>query len=318
MTTENSNIRSTAAACPLFSILIPTFNRGHLLARALESAERQTFRDFEVVIIDDGSTDGTRDLVQKWQQRAPFPIVYHWQENQGKHGAHNTALAFLRGFFTVILDSDDVLVPNALERLKFHWDSIPADRKSKFSGVEGLVCYFDGAIEGTRFPLDVLDADYLSLRKRYRVGGDKRGCVRSDILREFPFPRFAGERHVRPSLLWKRVAQKYQTRFVNEVVQLVERQPGGLSSDRFRLRTRNPAGFRFYFMEDVNLHGKDDPLGQRLQSCANFVRYSFHSGSSLAQQFHDIRYPALWLLSLPRGMLAWIRDRIRMRAQRIS
>ncbi|MCU0971097.1 MAG: glycosyltransferase family 2 protein [Gammaproteobacteria bacterium] len=210
--THQQGAGRASTAAPRFSIFIPTYNRAHLLPRALESIAAQTCRDFEVVIVDDGSTDGTAALVEAWQGRASFPIVYCRQENQGKHGAHNAALPLLRGELTVILDSDDLLVPDALERLARHWDAIPPDQRPAFSGIEGLSAFFDGRLNGSGLPQPVLDADYLSLRRRHRVRGDMKGCVRTDLLRRFPFPRFDGERHIRPSLLWNRIAREYRTR----------------------------------------------------------------------------------------------------------
>ncbi len=284
------------------------------MERALESIQDQTFRDFEVLIIDDGSTDDTPQLVQKWQDKVSFPIVYHWQPNQGKHVAHNTALNFSRGKFTVILDSDDMLVPEALEKLKRYWDLIPEDEKDGFAGVEGLCAHMeDGRIAGTPYPSAPLDSDYIEIRKRYKVGGDKKNAVRTDLLRRFPFPQFPGEKHMRPSLLWKRLSHDYKFRYINEVIQLIEYQPGGLSSDRFPLRMRNPRGFRFYFREDINLRSERYDLKDRFDNCARYVRYSFHCGIGPLRQYQEINARILWAISLPKGLLDWARDRIRMR-----
>lgn len=309
---SDSTASGATAATRRFSIFIPTYNRAHLLPRALESIAAQTCRDFEVVIVDDGSTDATAALVRDWQARAGFPIVYHRQENQGKHGAHNAALPLLRGELTVILDSDDLLVPDALERLGRHWDAIPPDERERFSGVEGLSAFLDGRLNGSGLPQAVLDADYLSLRRRHGVRGDMKGCVRTDLLRRFPFPRFEGERHIRPSLLWNRIGREYRTRFVNEVIQRVEFQPGGLSSNRLRLRTRNPRGFRHYYLEEARRPDTSAGLAERLATCADYVRYSLHAGIGLGQQARDLGNPWLWLAALPKGALAFLLDRLKL------
>jgi glycosyltransferase involved in cell wall biosynthesis len=311
-----ANSPAAFAQQPLFTIFIPTYNRAHLLPRALASIEAQTYRGFDVVIIDDGSSDGTQELITEWRARTNFSVFYQWQPNQGKHAAHNAALPHLRGQLTVIFDSDDLLVGGALAQLKSHWEAISAAQREHYSGVEGLVSYFDGTLEGTRFPGDVFDSDYIEIRRKYHVQGDKRGCVRSDILRAFPFPQFPGERHVRPSLLWKRIAHQYKTRFINSVIMQVERQPGGLSSNRFRLRTRNPQGFRFYYLEEVNVHGRRDRWQRQWDSCSNYVRYSWHSGLGLAPQARDMQRKWLWLAALPAGTLRFLGDRLRMRRQR--
>ena len=135
-----------------FTIFIPTYNRAYTLGRALQSISEQSFKDFEVLIIDDGSSDNTHELVEGWKKREIFPIRYHWQRNQGKHVAHNNAVKRARGYFFVLLDSDDMLHPRALERLKYHWDSIPDNKKEQFAGVEGLCIYSDGRVKVDRFP----------------------------------------------------------------------------------------------------------------------------------------------------------------------
>ena len=296
-----------------FTILTPTYNRAHTLPRAYESLQNQGFRDFEWLIVDDGSTDPTGELVKEWQKKADFPIRYYRQENQGKHIAHNTGVLHAQGELTIVLDSDDLLTDGALACLKRHWDAIPEGKRHLFAGVEGLAAYFDGQIEGTRFPEDVMDSDYIEIRNKHGVTGDKKGAVVTDILKAFLFPRFPGERHIRPSLLWKRLAHHYRFRYINEIIQLKELQPGGLSSDRFRLRMKNPRGFRLYYREEVNLHRKYSNIGKQLDSCAKYVRYSLHSGIGYRQQQQEIDTPWLWLLSIPKGTLTWLRDRLKQR-----
>ncbi|HPB74265.1 MAG TPA: glycosyltransferase family A protein, partial [Chromatiaceae bacterium] len=154
---------------PLFTLFIPTFNRAHLLPRALASIEAQTCRDFEVVIVDDGSTDGTADLIQDWQRRVDFPVVYRWQENQGKYAAHNLGVELGRGRFFFLLDSDDRLLPQTLERLLYHWETIPPAERQRFAGVEGLIESLDGQRLLTHpYPQSPLDVSFLDLQ--YRLG----------------------------------------------------------------------------------------------------------------------------------------------------
>ncbi len=293
-----------------FTILTPTYNRAHTLPRAYDSLKTQGYCDFEWLIIDDGSTDTTKSLVEQWQIEADFHISYYWQENQGKHVAHNTGIRYAQGLLTIILDSDDKLAPSALDCLKQHWDKLPAKQRKQFAGIEGLCADFDGNIVGTQFPVHCMDSNHLEIRKRYGVRGDKKNAVRTDILRKLPFPQFPGEKHIRDSLLWKRISQKYKFRYINEVIQLVEYQPEGLSSNPFLLRTQNPRGFRLYFMEEVNQYGKYDNLWKRLDNYGKYVRYSLHSGIGYRQQWRNIDAPLLWLLSIPKGTLVWLRDKI--------
>jgi glycosyltransferase involved in cell wall biosynthesis len=304
----------------LFTIFIPTFNRAYILPRTLSSIEAQTLHDFEVLIVDDGSTDNTRDLVREWAERMPFEVRYCYQTNGGKHVAHNTMLGLAHGEFVVLLDSDDVLVPGTLDRFRYHWNQIPRDKRDRFAGVEGLIARLDnGCISGKPYPQNIVDGDHLEMRVRCDLGGDRRAAVLTDILRRFPYPVFAGERHIRPSLLWDRLAEAgYKFRFFNEVVQLYEHQADGLSANRFSLRMANPRGMRLCMQEEIRLHGRFLGLRQRWRLGVKYVRYSLHAGYGYMQQYSGIYAKALWLASVVPGTVSWLVDllRLKLRAMR--
>lgn len=300
------------SSSPLFTVFIPAFNRAYVLPRTLASIEAQTLRDFEVLVIDDGSTDNTRELVHQWAARMPFDVRYHYQANGGKHVAHNTMLGLARGGLVALLDSDDMLVPTALERFQYHWEQIPAGQRESFAGVEGLMSRLeDGMVCGKPFPADMLDADHIEVRIRLGIGGEKRNAIRTDVLRRFPYPVFPGERHVRPSLLWDRLAEAgYRFRFFNEVVQILDQKPDGISANLFRMRMRNPRGLRHCMREEIRLHGPFLSPRQRWRLGVRYVRYSLHAGYGLVRQYRDINAKGLWLSSLPAGVCGWLKDRV--------
>ncbi|MGB7921396.1 MAG: glycosyltransferase family 2 protein [Desulfobacterales bacterium] len=295
-----------------FTVFIPTFNRSRTLARALESVAAQTYRDFEVVIIDDGSEDDTRQLVQRWQKGADFPLRYYWQENQGKFAAHNNAIACASGYFFVLLDSDDTLLPQTLERFDFHWRSIPDDQKDLFAGVEGLCLDHDGKIYGDRFPSDVIDTTYIEIVKKYKISGEKRNALRTDVLRQYPYPIFDGERFIRDDLIWKRMAGRFKLRCFNEPVQIIDHQTEGLSANVISIRLKNPKGFRYYFLEEINQYSSLTGRYFRFKYHSKFVRYSLHCKIGFRQQYTEVRSKFYWLISVPRGIIGWLEDKIRM------
>lgn len=266
--------------------------------------------------MDDGSTDDTKQVAEEWQKNSDFPIHYWYQENQGKHAAHNAALKLARGFFTVILDSDDRLAPDALERLLFHWENIPKDTRDRFAGIEGLCAYENGKIAGTRFPGKVLDSNYIETRRKLGVGGDKKNAIRTDVLCEFPFPVFDGEKFIRESIVWDKMAKKYSFRYINEVIQIIEYQADGLSSNPFRLRVNNPQGFRRCFQDEVNFLDDEQNIVELLNNYAKYVRYSLHCGIGYHQQYQDIKSSILWLLSIPGGTIDWLRDKVKIKRLR--
>lgn len=200
-----------------FTVLTPSYNRAHTLERVYRSLCAQTIRNFEWIVVDDGSTDDTRALIQAWQAEANFPIVYHWQPNQHKKTAFNTGVRLAQGELLVAIDSDDSLVEDALIQLEQEWLSIPSDERSYYVAVVGLCQTPDGRIVGDSFPEDPLDVTSLDLNFKYRVKGEKFGCLSTVVLRQFPFPEQV-EGFVPESLVWRAIARAgFLTRFVNQV-----------------------------------------------------------------------------------------------------
>lgn len=213
----------------LFTVLTPSYNRAHTLERVYRSLCEQTCQDFEWVVVDDGSTDGTRELVQGWQQQAPFPIRYAWQENRHKKAAFNHGVALAQGELVVALDSDDTLLVNALYDMAQIWADIPLQERAGYAGITGLCARPDGKVVGDMFPKDVFDASALDISFRYHVRGEKFGCLSSAVLRRFPFPDQI-DGFVPESLVWRAIARAgYKNRFVNIVFRVYHDSPDSLS-----------------------------------------------------------------------------------------
>jgi glycosyltransferase involved in cell wall biosynthesis len=98
---------------PNISICIPTFNRKDYLKQALDSIFAQTYKDFEVVVVDDGSTDGTEEMIKN----SAYSVRYYWQENRGEAVSRNRLIKLAQCQFITFLDSDDLLMPDAVERM---------------------------------------------------------------------------------------------------------------------------------------------------------------------------------------------------------
>lgn len=296
----------------LLTVLTPTFNRAHLLPRVHQSLIDQTEKAFEWIIVDDGSTDGTQSLVERWIEDSPFPVSYVWQENRGKHAAVNHGVQLAKGELILILDSDDWLVPNAIERIRYWWQSIPVGERTRYAGVAGLCALPSGTIVGTHFPKDVLDSDSIEIRVRYKVKGDKCEVWRKDVLQRFPFPEDLG-RFVTEALVWNRIAHHYKLRFVNEVWKITEYQEEGLTARSLALRASSPHAARLYYKEFAESNRSDIPTLRRLREYANYTRFSLHGNVSLVCQAGDVKYKALWALAAPVGVMLYLRDRSRLR-----
>ena len=219
-----------------FTVLTPTYNRAATLHRVYQSLAGQTFRDFEWLVVDDGSTDNTHQIIGEWQARAAFPIRYVWQKNQHKKTAFNRGVREARGELIVALDSDDEMTPDALAILDEAWRAIPEAERERFVAVTGLCARPDGSIVGDRFPADVFDSNAVDMYFRQRIQGEKFGCMRADVLRRFPFPQEVPG-FVPESLVWWAIArQGYRSRFINRVVRIYHDSADGLSQSAVSLR----------------------------------------------------------------------------------
>lgn len=299
---------------PTITVLTPTFNRAHTLPRLYESLVAQSFRDFEWLIVDDGSDDETESLVRGWMAAGDVEIEYRRQPtNRGMHVAVNQGVQAARGTFVSLVGSDDWWVDNALERLVHHWNAIPEAERPRFSGVIGLCMYEDGRLVGDRYPSDPLDCDPVELHYLYRVSGDKQGMLRRDVWRDFPFPFEDLRGYIQDALVWNRMALKYVERHVNEVYLVKHYSAGGLSDRMLELMIQAAPATRQFFLEEAKLPHKLTRR-QRTRSNANYIRFSIHSRTGLRRQVREAPSRGAWAVLWPLGAALFLRDRWRMRA----
>ena len=298
-----------------FTVFTPTYNRANTLPRVYDSLRAQTFRDFEWLIVDDGSKDNTRELVESWQRVNEIPIHYVYQQNQGKPAGCNRATREAQGELLLTLDSDDAALPHSLERLKYYWDTIPADQKHKFSAVSGLCQDQNGNLVGDKFPQDIMDTDTIELTFNYTIDGDKWGFQRTDTFKEFPFrespthnPRFNCE-----GLTYLELSRKYKTRFVNEVLKTyyVDNGSGDQLSILDPVTMTGPALYHQFILDELNFWFWRRPW-KVFRSAINFSRYSFGMGRTAFGMLKELKSPFarfLVTLGLPIGYAMSVRER---------
>ena len=147
------------------TIFTPAYNRAHTIDRTYQSLIRQTCKDFLWLIVDDGSTDGTKNLVEGWIRENKIPITYIYQENQGMHGAHNTAYKNITTELNTCIDSDDWMPHDAVEKIINAWKE---HSHEKYAGIIGLDQTADGKLIGTNFPENLKET---TLQGFYEAGG---------------------------------------------------------------------------------------------------------------------------------------------------
>ena len=210
----------------MISVLTPTYNRAYTLERLYLSLVGQTSYDFEWIIIDDGSEDYTKELVEKWTNSL-FSIKYFYKKNEGKHTAINVGVEMAKGEYIFIVDSDDYLLPEAIKCIEGWVDTIKNDQR--FAGVSGLRGYTEKKEIGERPKREYVDCTNLD-RKKYSLRGDKAEVYKKEILIRYPFPVFEGERFLPEDIVWNAIARDgYLLRWYNEIIYIGEYLPDGLT-----------------------------------------------------------------------------------------
>lgn len=226
------------------SIFTPTFNRAYCLGQCYQSLVNQDSKDFIWLIIDDGSTDGTESLVKSWIEEGRIKIKYHYQSNQGMHGAHNTAYRLIDTELNVCIDSDDFMPSDAVSKIIYYWNSV--QEKNNIAGLVGLDSFKDGTIIGKKFPEGLKSATLEDIYFVHKVHGDKKLVYRTEIVKQFPpYPIFEGERFVPLGTLYLMIDKKHELVPINEVLCIVEYMEDGSSRNILKQYRRHPKGFNY-------------------------------------------------------------------------
>lgn len=225
---------------PFITVFTPTYNRRDLIERLYQSLLKQTQNNFEWLVVDDGSTDDTEkyfnDIRSKQQ---PFPIRYIKQENGGKHRAINNGVKCASGELFFIVDSDDYLTENAIEKIGQWVETL--DGSHKWAGVSGLKGFSKQENVGQRNPEKFIDAKNTE-RDKYQLEGDKAEVYFTNVLRTYPFPEILGENFISEEVVWNAIARDgFYLRWYNEIIYICSYLEGGLTRDNSKDQ-KNPQG----------------------------------------------------------------------------
>lgn len=253
------------------TVFTPTYNRAYILNQCYESLVRQSCKDFIWLIIDDGSTDNTKELVEEWMKNDnKFEIRYHYKKNGGMHTGHNAAYELIDTELNVCIDSDDFMPDNAVELIVNFWREYGSD---KYSGIVALDVYKNGEVIGCKLP----DKKSTTLSGFYDNGGqgDKKLIYRTEVINKYPsYPEFKGEKFVPLDYKYLLVDQDYELLIMNEAVCVVEYMEDGSSKNMFRQYYKNPRGFSF--MRKVHMI-YDKKFINKFKNCIHYVSSSFIS-----------------------------------------
>lgn len=254
----------------MVTVFTPTYNRAYVIDNLYQSLLRQTNMDFEWIVVDDGSTDDTelyfRDVLSKEQ---PFPIYYEKQENGGKHRAINRGIPLAKGELFFIVDSDDTLTDDAIEKLSRWYDTIKG--QLDFCGISGNKGYTEERLVGTSFSAGKYVDCKNSERRKCHISGDKAEAWITDILAQYPFPEFEGERFLTEATVWNAMARDgYKIRYFGDIIYLCDYLEDGLTKNMERIWRENPKGALAWARVELQAYRLD--WRQRFRTMVSYCR----------------------------------------------
>ena len=284
------------------TVFTPTYNRASTLTRTYDSLCRQTCKDFEWLVIDDGSTDNTRELIQGFIDEAIIPIRYIYKENGGLHTGYNTAYANIETELNVCIDSDDYMPENAVELIVKTWRERGNER---YAGIIGLDFYADTKkpIAG-RFPEDLTECWFLDLYVKRIHRGDSKQVMRTDLMKQVsPQIGFKGEKNFNPVYMLLQVCDEKQLLVLNENLCYVDyQQNDSMSAEIYHQYMDSPRSFAKLRLLEMGL--KHNTLSNRFRSVVHYV-----SSCLIAKDYNWLRNSQKKLLTLcaiPFGSILYI------------
>lgn len=287
----------------MITVLTPTFNRGGGLQSLWDSLQKQTVKEFEWLVVDDGSTDGTKNLITQLQEKSDFPIRYIYKNNGGKHTALNVGIQTICSELTFIVDSDDCVTEDAVESiLKIHKRY---RSQNNICGYAFLRAFPDGKVNGKKFDVDEKIGSYIDVR----VNGDDTGADKAEVfkthcLKEFPFPEYPNEKFLGEDLVWIRMARKYEMVHINKAIYVGNYLEDGLTNNRRKHNIASPIGCMHRAEEFME---SDLKTRYRIKGGLQYIVYGRFAGVKVVDLIRKSRHKILATVCIPGGLLLYAR-----------
>lgn len=276
---------------PSLSIITPSYNRGNMLKNCFESLRFQSNYDFEWIVVDDGSMDDTRSVMEYISnEHIPFEIRYIWKENGGKHTALNAAHPYIHGKYVLILDSDDTLTSDAVETVLNGWSKYDANADI------GIVIFLKQLSDGTicaRGKEEDIVIDVLNQKRICNVASDCCEVIRTELFKKYPFPVFDGERFLAETALWYRAGLDAKCVYINKPIYICEYLEGGLTKSGKKMRIRNCHGGMYTSYLRMN---QRCALKERIKAGLLYVCYGCFAKISIAEMLKKAKGCRCWTL----------------------
>lgn len=222
------------------TIFTPTYNRGYIIGKLYDSLLSQTNKNFKWLIVDDGSSDNTEELVKSWIDEGKIEIKYIKQENQGKHIAHNTGVENCDTELFFCVDSDDYLLDNAVEDIYSDYCNI---QDNSIAGIVSIRMTEKIEPIGTDMPIGIRYSSLSDLYEKYKFRGDTALVFKTNILKKYKFPKINGEKFVGEEYVYCQIDKNYKLFISSNRYYICEYLEDGYTKNVAKLIVNNPKGY---------------------------------------------------------------------------
>lgn len=262
----------------LLTICTPTYNRAHTLPRLYGSLLNQGSKEFEWLVVDDGSTDDTQSLIQTYCQEGRIAVRYIRKGNGGKPSAVNTGVDHANGAFFICVDSDDWLAEGAFQIIKKRCEQIKDN--PLLGGFAGLCCLKDGSLLEKPLKKEIV-SNTIVMKDKFRAA-DKAEVFKTRLLKLFKSPLVPGESFIPEAFFADALTTQYPLLYINDILMGKEYLGGGLTDNILRIRVNNPISTCMYYEQRIRLTKN---LKFKCKAVINFLRFSYHAGRPLRKGF---------------------------------
>lgn len=290
-----------------FTVFTPTYNREYILENLYKDLKNQTFKDFEWLIVDDGSNDNTKELVEKFKKEKKINIRYIYKENGGKHTAINIGVKEAHGELFFIVDSDDQLVNDAIEIVNETWGN--TNDKKGLCGVIGLCVYKNMDVVGTKIPEDKSAYHLSDLYYKLGMKGDKTLVFLTDILSKYTFPERDGIKFLPESIVWNEISKNYKMVWSNKPLRIVEYLEDGLTMNKFKKSSLRGRALEYLYLTNQNTYPINRYPYMWIKNYINLARYSLLAESSHYKEIKKISDKFIYIVCFPLGYYKYLKQK---------
>ena len=292
------------------TIFTPTYNKADMLENLYQALLRQTNQDFEWIIVDDGSTDNTKELVDKFMEEGKLDISYKYKEVGGKHLAINLGLEIADGELFCIVDSENYLTDNGIELILKYWNQVKDDHS--FVGVGGLKGRNEHEAIGNQVKQEIIDATSIDYRYKYKIKGDRQKAFRTEVLKKYKFPDIGDVKFITEDTVWNKLSEDgLKLRWFNNIICICDYRQDELTKNMLK----NWKGTSY--SNNEFLACKTIPTKAQIKHSMDYYHYGIYGGISISKLFKECRCKWISIFAIPLALVKLICTKRKLKGEKL-